>query len=269
MDAHPVPSRRPSGPGTPLPPQKTRSVLNLTASTLLGIYSPASYTYDRTSSSGDINDHGLYTPFGTGAQTPAIGNHDDVHRRLEITTEDVQRNTAQARVRQRASSRSVGSLHHVKPQTPAQRAISLTMRAAALFAAGVAYGLVVTRLHESRAIVPIEVQLQGVDRTSWYYLGFWGVAGIILGSLLPLIDRTLASTSGEAGGELTSAGKEDVTTSSEKSDRQDSSGSTDSDNVLHIYSGAEWHPLVRSVGAFFGIAFAIVSSSESRHGPTG
>jgi len=230
------------------PPQKSRSILNLTASTLFGIYS------------GDPSESGLFTPFGTGAQTPTARNvGNDVVRRLEITTEDVQRKTAQAKTRPRAGSRSAGNLRHTRPPTNAQLALSTLLRTLALFVAGVAYGLVVTRLHESRSIAPVEVQLGiVVDRSSWVYLGFWGIAGVVLGTLLPRIERALATNEDEAD-EL-----EEEEVISEKYPRPKA---VTNKEARATYLGAEWHPLVRSVGAFVGIAFAIVSLCYKKKKP--
>src|SRR5271155_3379447 len=52
-------------------PSKTRSILNLTSSTLLGIYSPTGYGGPREDSS---------TPWGTGAQTPSLRSSIDAGR---------------------------------------------------------------------------------------------------------------------------------------------------------------------------------------------
>lgn len=137
------------------------------------------------------------------------------------------------------------------PPTKAQYTFSILVRIVALFAAGVAYGTVVTRLHESRSIVPVELQLEVVvDRTSWLYLGFWGLAGVVLGSLLPTIDRALAADVDEA----------DTVLFDEKESNQTPAEAVDGQEARVTYLGAEWNPLVRGVGAFVGIAFAIVRS---------
>lgn len=237
----------PGRPNPPFPPQKTRSILNLTASTLFGIYS------------GDSTDSGLLTPFGTGSHTPARGVANNVARRLEITTEDVQRKTAQAKTRPRAGSRSVGNLQHNKPSTRAQYMASMLLRVVALFAAGVAYGIIVMRLHESRSIAPVELQLGVVvDRSGWWYLGFWGLAGVVLGSLLPSIDHALAADSEETFDEVFP---------DEKSQAQIAAETANGGQTRITYLGAEWNPLVRSVGAFVGIAFAIVSMPSALFRP--
>lgn len=64
-----------------------------------------------------------------------------------------------------------------------------------------------------------------IDKYSARYLVEWGLAGVALGSLLPWLD---GEDLGDDGG-----------------------------------SKMDWHPAVRSIGAFVGIAYAIVSSLSS------
>jgi len=75
------------------------------------------------------------------------------------------------------------------------------------------------------------VKVEGLNRASWRYLAFWGVAGVAMGSLLPWIDQLwiLGSKSGneKAGGSPTRG------------------------------LPRRWNDVVRIVGAFVGIAFAI------------
>lgn len=63
-----------------------------------------------------------------------------------------------------------------------------------------------------------------IDRYSLRYYVQWGLAGVALGSLLPWLD-------GETEGDGSGSGKGKI----------------------------EWDPAVRSIGAFVGIAYAIVS----------
>jgi hypothetical protein len=73
---------------------------------------------------------------------------------------------------------------------------------------------------------------------------FWGIAGVSLGSLLPWVDTLFATDKMDTL----------VKTSVEEEDTVEGESSG-------IF-GADWTPVVRSVGAFVGIAYAIVSSSH-------
>lgn len=78
---------------------------------------------------------------------------------------------------------------------------------------------------------------------NWKYLVFWGVAGVGLGSLLPWIDGLWEERrTGRRNGE------QDNIQGAEKSGLKSTSG-----------LAADWNPVVRSIGVFVGIAFAIVS----------
>lgn len=100
-------------------------------------------------------------------------------------------------------------------------ALSLLMlRVVALFAFGVAYGVIVTHLHNSKQFSPATLD---IDRSNPWYLLQWGFAGVVLGSLLPWLDGEDA-TEGASG---------------------------------HP-TKTDWEPAVRSIGAFVGIAYAIV-----------
>ena len=78
---------------------------------------------------------------------------------------------------------------------------------------------------------------------------FWGVSGVALGSLLPWVDGLW-----EENFENRSEERRDRSQSPEaEKEELDSSG----------LFGADWTPVVRSVGAFVGIAFAIVRTPSS------
>ena len=103
-------------------------------------------------------------------------------------------------------------------------------------------------LHDERRLTPVKVE--GMEQYSWWYLAAWGVTGIILGNLMPWADTLWENTVGDH-----KAGKpakmESNGVGSNKADRSASRVGND--------FGAGLTPIVRGMGAFFGVAFAIVS----------
>lgn len=114
--------------------------------------------------------------------------------------------------------------------------IPLVNKICLLFAFGVAYGIIITHLHDDQRLAP--VQVEGISRNDWRYYIFWGIAGVGLGSLLPWIDFHWNENPDSA------------IESDELDEKRPQVGSA---------LAADWNPVVRSVGAFVGIAFAIVS----------
>ncbi|KAF2810081.1 uncharacterized protein BDZ99DRAFT_387406 [Mytilinidion resinicola] len=210
LDAKLRRSRTGSGNGGDLDAtSRTKSFLNMTSSTLFGIYSDAG-TGDRTEPQ---------TPWGTGAETPArYGGDPWDNNPLD----------------QAALDKKGGELWERPQQKQVQGVwgyLLLIGRILALFAFGVVYGIIVSHLHDTRNLAP--VRMQGVDRTQWQYYTVWGTAGIVLGSLLPYVDLLWAR----------SHVPEQV-----RRKRAPSRSSP---------LGEQWNPVVRSIGAFVGIAFAI------------
>ncbi|KAK0115736.1 hypothetical protein ONS95_000007 [Cadophora gregata] len=208
FDQTSTPQEPPSPSLAPLePPSRTHSFLNLTSSTLLGIYSPTGYQADDISS----------TPWGTGAQTPRTPSF-----------------SAPGSTRPRSKSQA-----HLQPsQSATSNVFALGLRGILLFGMGMGYGLLVRHLHDDRQLAPFQVEGIIKPRNDWRYLVFWGVAGVLLGSLMPWVD-TLFLESGEEA--LSSPGE---------AEGQEEGGESG------IF-GADWTPVVRSVGAFVGIAYAI------------
>lgn len=103
------------------------------------------------------------------------------------------------------------------------------------------YGVLVRHLHNDRQLAPFQVEGIIKPRNDWRYLAFWGVAGVLLGSAMPWVD-TLFSEPEEERVE----GKRMVV------------GEDEEEAAETGILGADWTPVVRSVGAFVGIAFAIV-----------
>jgi hypothetical protein len=183
-------------------PSRTHSILNLTSSTLLGIYS----------------------------QT---GNQFDLQSDLPSTP-----SSPPASVRRRLST-----LPPVHKPTPVETAWRLGLRGILLFGMGMGYGLLVRHLHDDRQLAPFQVEGLIKPRNDAGYLLFWGVAGVALGSLLPWVDTLFAVP------EL------DTPVFEQKKEEE-------SDAEAGIF-GADWTPVVRSVGAFVGIAYAIVNIPPS------
>ena len=78
------------------------------------------------------------------------------------------------------------------------------------------------------------MKVEGINRASWWYLAFWGAAGVLLGQALPYADALWAP----ADTDIEDYDEDDRT-------KRNSRGM------------GGWNDVVRSIGAFVGIAFAI------------
>ncbi|KAI9704195.1 MAG: hypothetical protein M1836_007056 [Candelina mexicana] len=213
-----------------LPPSRTRSILNLTSSTLFGIYSPTVHDTIRDEPS---------TPWGTGAQTP--GGHQGIN-----TTAATSPAIADWE-RPRSKRTKSAALVHQSHLSAGMRLFAWALKTVLLFCLGVAYGVIIILLHDNhfRAI-----RVSGIDGYSWTYLGFWGIAGVALGSLLPWVDILWEDKLRDAveGSETRQSGMKGMDTISSNDNDKDEKSSPRSN---------DWTPVVRSIGAFIGIAFAI------------
>jgi len=248
----------PSSANTRSDVSRTRSILNLTSSTLFGIYGP-------TAGSGSNQDASQPpTPWGTGAETPIRdrnGSVDDASRSASLDLTRVRSTNAseiEALLLARPPAHRTNSStiaggrkaraptgppppHHA-PESAARSLATAAARAAVLFAFGVAYGALVAHLHDHPALALVDVDV--VQAAGWRVLVFWGVAGVAIGTLLPWVDGALdGGAAAQARDEVPAeaAREEDV------GPRKRGLG------------GVEWSDVVRGVGAFVGIAFAIVS----------
>ncbi|KAL8908830.1 MAG: hypothetical protein Q9207_000556 [Kuettlingeria erythrocarpa] len=205
---------------------RTRSILNLTSSTLFGIYAPSDSPRDGSS-----------TPWASGLDMPGTSPKGFGDDKLPVT-----------------GAYDQPQMHRrpLQPHTTLRNyCVPLVLRTMLLFFFGVAYGSIVTHLHDNQRIAPVKVE--GIHRYTWRYLAFWGAAGVFLGTLLPMIDGFWERTLGErAYLEAILAVPEDVGPQGESSE-DDQGPSKGIESVL----GADWNPAVRSIGAFVGIAFAI------------
>jgi len=136
-----------------------------------------------------------------------------------------------------------------RPKTARSYALMM-VRMFLLFLSGAAYGFLVASLHDSGRVVPIHLNL---DRHKPYYLTIWGIAGIVMGSLLPWIDSLYGEWLYEISAEEEQAklrsngGINGYTSDSKRNEYKDETTNT----------GSSWNPMVRSVGSFVGIAYAI------------
>ncbi|KIW94741.1 uncharacterized protein Z519_04718 [Cladophialophora bantiana CBS 173.52] len=203
-----------------LPPSRTRSILNLTSSTLLGIYSPLT-------SDGTRDE--ISTPWGTGAQTPS--------KRRSVDDYNYESSNAPLTWNGEAT----------KPRPKVKRTgfrgylVPLLLQNSLLFGCGIGYGTIITHLHKTQRITPVPVP--DINRSSLYYQVSWGIFGILLGNALPLIDSFWER--------FVSSDAKSVTTTSIQPEGTTSGSSSDSG------LGPLWYSAVRSMGAFVGIAFAV------------
>ncbi|KAK1817799.1 hypothetical protein LTR12_007796 [Friedmanniomyces endolithicus] len=203
-------------------PSRTRSILNLTSSTLFGIYQPTGYATDREETS---------TPWGTGAETPV----DSPTASFDFTKSGIS-NVVQERARnghvepRRRSTMTTPHIHQRQRRGFRRYFLPLAGRLIMMFALGVLYGLLISHLHDTQDIAP--VKLEGIDRQGWPYLLSWGMAGVLLGEALPWLDKVWQAEEDEAV--------------AEPEERRKS-----------IRGSGDWLDVVRAIGAFVGVAFAI------------
>jgi hypothetical protein len=197
-------------------PSRTRSILNLTSSTLFGIYGEEPST-----------------PWGAGAETPIEA------KEISLDIPDTVMANGPNGMKRRRRSTALAQRH---VPLRAKRGLKgywlpLIGRVTALFGVGMLYGMLVSHLHDRQDIAPVKVE--GIDRTAWPYYVFWGLAGVLLGEALPQLD---AMWDGDEDEDIEER-EEDV--------RRRNAGSSRKQGMV------AWNDVVRSVGAFVGIAFAI------------
>lgn len=111
------------------------------------------------------------------------------------------------------------------------------------------YGLLVRHLHDEQQLAPFAVEGIIKPRNDWTYFVFWAVAGVAWGTLLPWVDTFYGDGDGDSH-------------SDERSKRSGDLAGEKATRPMSVFS-ADWTPVIRSVGVFVGIAFAIVRLSLS------
>lgn len=200
--------------------------MNLTSSALYGIYSATTSGRDR--GFGDPLDGD--TPWGTGAQTPV--------KRPSVDEATFEFMKDRSHVHRRRSSFRPYDKAHLSSSS-SNTLFSLVPRVVLLFCLGVGYGvLVTTRFHSGQ---PMPQKIIRHQEYNPLYLAFWGVSGVALGALLPWFDGVWEESFGE--GEM-----DEVVSEQDGTPPKGSESNTD------------WALVVRAIGAFVGIVFAIVST---------
>lgn len=227
---------RPSPPDSPPALTQSQSTANLNSSTLAGIYD----CEDQDGVFNGVQDgEELHTPWGTGAETP-------VKRRESISQATYQLMRDRSNLPRRRMSYKPAEATPVKqPVTPAGAAVSLASRAAVLFVLGAGYGVLVTHLHqESQLLQLTEASSSIMPRYNGSYLALWGfgLTGVALGALQPWFDGLWDGL----------FGPEDEQTVVEPEEAL-------SDTTKATASETDWALVMRAVGVFVGVAFAVVS----------
>lgn len=215
------------------PPSRSRSILNLTSSTLAGVFG---FTSEEPQ-----------TPLGAGAETPmdGLGLHQELGALLEGKAVD---EALMLRNRERRSSmldqsakRSRSFRRPAKPKGVGSPWLPALTKTIALAVSGVAYAALISHLQDRRQLAP--VQVEGLDHSSASFLIFWGAFSVALGWLLPYVDSVWNAEDEEEVVEFKS-GADSVKSTSGEARRG---------------WAPVWNDLARTSGAVCGVAFAIVS----------
>lgn len=200
----------------------------LTSSTLSGIYSESDATDGYPSSLQDTA-----TDYDTFPDTPTLAKTTDAG--IYKLMRERRSSTLGGAGPRRPSSHSAQSRQGLGQLASSQ---SLGLRTGVLFLLGMGYGAILLRLsshsEQKWGAIPVDGMLRpGYDSR---YLAAWGFCGVVLGSLLPWFDgkwEEVFEENGRIGCEEAVDDEEDA-------------------------PGTDWALVVRGIGAFAGIVFAIV-----------
>ncbi|KAI0190303.1 hypothetical protein F4808DRAFT_29898 [Astrocystis sublimbata] len=203
---------------------RAQSAINLTSSTLMGIYDPTTYDNDKYTPGLDWS-----TPWGTGAQTPARFMTMD-------EPDDLPEKTPEHPARRRSSAQQPAPM---QPLSTTTAMFYSGLRALLLSGLGVLYGIGVATVRGRRSTEDFRMGqvMRGSSNHSWSFMAFWGMSGLILGCLLPWFDGIW-----------------------ERSTDDSSSGcaiETEGDTKTNLRRHTDWAVAVRVIGIFIGIAYAI------------
>lgn len=196
---------------------RNASYRTLTGSTLSGIYSPGITGYTTSSNEEAVEDVTVSPPIRRGT--------------VDEQMYQLMRGRQNSLLMRRRSSALSTRSGHSSPNTSSW---ALGLRTALLYALGMGYGALLSRLSTEQKWAPFNVE--GMIRPSYdgRYLAAWGLYGVVLGSLLPWFD-----------------GKwEKIVEKGTDEEEPIFDGNDD--------PGTDWALVIRGIGAFAGIVFAIV-----------
>ncbi|KAK3296286.1 insulin-induced protein-domain-containing protein [Chaetomium fimeti] len=257
--------------GTPI--SYNASYLNLTSPTLFGIYSPS--TLDASTKDEDDQDQDQDHYFRDSDRNPGTDTPGDVpapRPGLDDETYALMRKRSSSHHQPRPSAllnplvAAAAAAEAPRPARKREVALQLVLRAGLLFVLGVGYGVLVTRLpqnshHQHHPSHRLAAAYE--SHYEWRYLVFWGAAGVALGSLLPWFDRfweeTIARSSRRNGTNTNNTNhhpdkQTDPDTTTDPNPNPDLE--TEPQNPT-TPPPADWALVIRGIGAFVGIVFAI------------
>ncbi|KAF7531698.1 hypothetical protein G7054_g8620 [Neopestalotiopsis clavispora] len=203
---------------------RAQSYMNLTSSTLFGIYSPTTYGRDR------YDQDEMTTPWGTGAETPA--------KKLSLDEPHYEIQKERGRRMRRRSS-----LHPTSRPAPLSTPATvfyMGLRSLLLFGLGILYGLMIVSFQDRHKLGRLQMDEISQSTASHVpFIAFWGVAGIALGALLPWFDGVWESVFGQDD-QFESATEHAISSEEDEEDQ-----------------ATDWGLAIRGIGAFVGIVFAI------------
>ncbi|KAJ8120471.1 hypothetical protein ONZ43_g2829 [Nemania bipapillata] len=199
---------------------RAQSVMNLTSSTLMGIYEPTTYDNGRFTPGTELD-----TPWGTGAETPA-----------RVLSADEP--TYPTQINQIHPARRRSSAHMPPPVSTTTSLFYSGLRALLLSGLGVLYGIGVATVRGGRSAEAFRMEhMISGSNYGWGYMAFWGASGLSLGCLLPWFDGFWDSSFGDgSSGEAVE---------------------TEGDATRNLRRKTDWALAVRGMGIFVGIAYAI------------
>lgn len=185
-------------------PSRTHSALNLSSSTLLGIFSPSYFDPDQ--------------------ESPSLMGSPPSHQN------QISRNV-------------LDKISYQSQPLQKTKLFNFFLRVLLLFATGMGFGFLIQHLLDEKQPSSILFKIISDRKIEWIYLLSWGMSGVTIGTLLPLMDQPPSIdkhiSQGSVISSVSTANKE---TSSKQFDILDQ----------------DWTPIIRSVGAFVGITYALV-----------
>lgn len=229
-----------SPPDSPTALTQSNSTANLNSSTLAGIYDCDDQ--DAVFDGIDDGDEEPHTPWRTGAETP-VKRRDSISR----ATFELMRDRSNLPRRRMSYKSAQTTPLKQQPVTATETAVSLAARALVLFVLGTGYGVLVTHLHQEQRLLQLSDASHIIPRYNGSYLALWGfgLTGVALGALQPWFDGLwdgLVGSDDDENQEVEADSKENLP-----------------DAAKQPATETDWALVMRAVGVFVGVAFAVVS----------